>query len=556
LEFKSSQGIGSLSQAVLRGIDLNSAAKPRLGFWYAHDNVFGREVMLVKLVINDSLPPITLVSLQRFDPSFTTPGWKYYEIDLSSYSTANCVSIIFEASSFGTGNQNIDRIRLFGYQDLKLSLLLPDADGFKNCDFTNKSINVILENLSAQNIQFPQNTEVKLEIKGQTTMNYSYQLSDMLSSFTSDTLVMVPAFDFDPSQSYNITAYIQTLDSNSQNDTDKILFNINPDIVIDSISGVDPGSCKKIGDTVYINVYLKNQGNTEIKDIPVQITINHLQTINDTLFETLASGASVLLHFSKPYIVPYATAVQPYYTFSVKAHYPCDANVSNNEVTFLACVDVDVNIDLSVKSIEKPIPSQCDTGLTNLYARIKLENKGNTNLNNVIMYLSVDSAHQIVQQINDTIKTISASNELDYIFTKPYRVPNLKSIQEVYTVKVFIETIINDSDPLNDTLSVSACAVYNDVSIQTHASSIWSVGQNIPNPTSTITSIPFSIQQEGDISFKILSIKGQLLYSKELHKPAGNHSLEINTLVFIDGIYYISLTYKGQMIIKKMIVQH
>lgn len=172
------------------------------------------------------------------------------------------------------------------------------------------------------------------------------------------------------------------------------------------------------------------------------------------------------------------------------------------------------------------------------------------------MYLSVDSAHQIVQQINDTIKTISASNELDYIFTKPYRVPNLKSIQEVYTVKVFIETIINDSDPLNDTLSVSACAVYNDVSIQTHASSIWSVGQNIPNPTSTITSIPFSIQQEGDISFKILSIKGQLLYSKELHKPAGNHSLEINTLVFIDGIYYISLTYKGQMIIKKMIVQH
>jgi hypothetical protein len=71
-------------------------------------------------------------------------------------------------------------------------------------------------------------------------MNYSHQLSGFLSGFISDTLLIVHAFDFSPSQDYNITAYIQSLDSNSQNDTDKVLFNINPDIVIDSISGVDP----------------------------------------------------------------------------------------------------------------------------------------------------------------------------------------------------------------------------------------------------------------------------------------------------------------------------
>jgi hypothetical protein len=48
--------------------------------------------------------------------------------------------------------------------------------------------------------------------------------------------------------------------------------------------------------------------------------------------------------------------------------------------------------------------------------------------------------------------------------------------------------------------------------------------QNFPNPATSITSIPSLYRKTAKISFKVMSINGKILYSKELQATAGSHS--------------------------------
>ncbi|MFA6637688.1 MAG: T9SS type A sorting domain-containing protein [Bacteroidales bacterium] len=555
LVFRGAEETGSLSQAIFKGIDLTSASHPRLGFWYAHDNTFGRDVVVVKLATNDSLSPIILTAVLRYDPSYANPGWKYYEIDLSPYQMENCVSIIFEASGFGTGNQNIDRIRIFGYQDLKLSLLMPDLDSFTNCDLFNKPIQVVLENLSTQQIILPPNTEIKLKINAPQPMNYSIPVNGVLEGNAVDTFLLLDSFDFSLSQSYDLTAYIQSVDSNSINDTDHVIYTLNPDIALDSIGGVDAFHCKQIGETVYVSAFLQNIGNVALNNIPLQITINHTHTIYDTVYTALLPGNSIQYHFTKPYIVPNATQVQPYYHISVKANYPCDAQTLNDEIAFLACVEMDAVFDLRINAINKPQQGHCDKGLTDLYAKIAFINQGEEDLYDVVLCLTIDSAHHIMQTLNDTLSHIMANSTVYYEFSKPYLVPNMKSVEDTYTLSVYFERMDSDTNALNDTLRMQACAVFNDVDVRAYSSINWNMGQNIPNPAWTKTQIPYSIPQEDNVIFSVMSINGQLLYREEIQADAGSHFLEINTQTLSAGIYYYSMEFQGQRIVKKMTIQ-
>ncbi|MDD4210051.1 MAG: T9SS type A sorting domain-containing protein, partial [Bacteroidales bacterium] len=83
----------------------------------------------------------------------------------------------------------------------------------------------------------------------------------------------------------------------------------------------------------------------------------------------------------------------------------------------------------------------------------------------------------------------------------------------------------------------------------------WTMGQNIPNPASTITKVPYNVPQEGTIVFKVMSINGQLLYKEDINASAGSQYLELNTDNLSNGIYYYSMEYKGQRIVKKLTIQ-
>ncbi|MBP7103429.1 MAG: T9SS type A sorting domain-containing protein, partial [Bacteroidales bacterium] len=97
--------------------------------------------------------------------------------------------------------------------------------------------------------------------------------------------------------------------------------------------------------------------------------------------------------------------------------------------------------------------------------------------------------------------------------------------------------------------------VKTDVSVPVNNQDLWAVGQNIPNPVQALTSIPFSIPEDGTVRFTVMSVSGQVLYMEDIQAKSGSHIYDFNTLQLSNGIYYYSMEYVGQKIVKKMTVQ-
>ena len=111
--------------------------------------------------------------------------------------------------------------------------------------------------------------------------------------------------------------------------------------------------------------------------------------------------------------------------------------------------------------------------------------------------------------------------------------------------------------------AVNECGKSNPATLTIHSSvdlvessaQAWRLGQNIPNPANANTLIPYSIPNDGIIAFHLVTINGQTLLQKEIEIKAGSHTLELNTENLANGIYYYSMEYQGQRIVKKLTVQ-
>jgi hypothetical protein len=59
--------------------------------------------------------------------------------------------------------------------------------------------------------------------------------------------------------------------------------------------------------------------------------------------------------------------------------------------------------------------------------------------------------------------------------------------------------------------------------------------QNNPKPGKNQHPHPYAIPQEGAILFKVMSINGQVLYTKEIDAMAGSHSMEFDITILSNG---------------------
>ncbi|MDR1877938.1 MAG: T9SS type A sorting domain-containing protein, partial [Bacteroidales bacterium] len=82
-----------------------------------------------------------------------------------------------------------------------------------------------------------------------------------------------------------------------------------------------------------------------------------------------------------------------------------------------------------------------------------------------------------------------------------------------------------------------------------------SLSQNIPNPATDNTVIRYSVPSDGSVTFNVYSISGQVLYSQTAETSFGAHSIELNTSDLSAGIYFYSMEFKGQRLIKRMVIE-
>lgn len=85
----------------------------------------------------------------------------------------------------------------------------------------------------------------------------------------------------------------------------------------------------------------------------------------------------------------------------------------------------------------------------------------------------------------------------------------------------------------------------------------YSLTQNQPNPFHNQTTINYQINKTaGNVTLQIFDIRGVKLYEKtELNVKSGNHSVAINNVGFLPGVYFYSLNIDGAIVTKKMIAQ-
>ena len=292
-------------------------------------------------------------------------------------------------------------------------------------------------------------------------------------------------------------------------------------------------------------------GNLTIDEFPLSLQINGVNVLTDTIYQNMEPGDYIQYAFAEPFIVPVVSDVQPYYFVKIQTELPCDAQPNNNIKEIMACVEVGDVVDLKVLSIDNPLETPCDSGNRAVKVSVTLSNEGTVDITSSVLHVEVDSVGSILASFSEATASILAKSTTEHIFTQTYRVPNFNGN---YTVKVFLETIANDKNTSNDTLSVNACAIYNDVSVSDITAVDWYLGQNTPNPAQTMTEIPYAIPSDGTVNVKIMSVSGQVLYQKEIQATAGNHSLVVDIDFLSNGIYYYSMGYAGRTIVKKMTV--
>ncbi|MBP7102573.1 MAG: T9SS type A sorting domain-containing protein [Bacteroidales bacterium] len=538
LYYNSSVSAGSVSSAILHAINLQGALDPIMEFWFAHDanNSTKTDRVALKISTNGGASYTTLQTINRYDPTYTTPGWKKYTIDLSNFISESCVILAFEAHSEGGGDMYIDRIFITSSKEMGIGMTIPQIDDLVACDLNNQEIKVTLMNNTLLPIDFSETPSIlTVEVTGTVTTTYTDTLSGVLLGNATMDVIVDNAFDVTTSGTYDFKAYVSSIDNASYNDTVMSTLTISAGV---SLVSLDAIGSRPMHSQVYPTIKISNTGNLRVQEVPLRIQVDGVQEVTEIAHLDLLAGTDTLYTMKTPYIVP----IEPTYALMIVSELSCDNDNSNDTLRSTETVNEPT---LKVQSVLRPSATVCDTGLHVVNPQITINNTGAAETD-VVVYMTLDTGSVVFESFIDTIAFV-LSGTTNYNFTSSYIVPNMAT-NSTYNVTAYIYSPTY-------ALEQTACVIYNDVSVIDVTGTAWTMEQNIPNPATASTLIPYSIPQDGKLIFKVMSINGQVLYKEDIQAVSGTHYVELKTESIANGIYYYSMEYEGQTIVKKMTIQ-
>lgn len=103
----------------------------------------------------------------------------------------------------------------------------------------------------------------------------------------------------------------------------------------------------------------------------------------------------------------------------------------------------------------------------------------------------------------------------------------------------------------SDSLRYQTCF---PVGLNTFNSKNISLSQNVPNPTNGVTTITYGLTKSGQVNFNVTNMLGQTFAQTSEFMSAGDHMIELNVAEWADGVYFYSIEFEGERIVKKMII--
>jgi len=537
---------GSMSTFSTRQLELYGAINPRMDFWYYHDATVpdDDDTYTEVYVVADGVPHLELTLLKK-----NGNGWTKYTVDLKPYINARCAWIEFQSMSAnragGTDEQFIDRILITSDIDLEVQsvAISPEITASSACALNNKTINVVIHSTINQDIDFSKYpTNLRVEIPGMAPVNYPLT-SGILRGYRTMTIPVATNVRI-PKGTHTLRAYLTTpIDNLAMNDTATFSLEVRPELMLTAEPISSDPDCPTNGSHVQQNVTITNTGNMDIQGITVVYRTAQGLKIQQMILATLHPNDSITVPFY--YVVPGIAG----YDVEINAYMTCDSALVNDRVSFHECVEIN---DVAVLSgtIIQPDTSVNDIMNTSNVLEVTLANISKyLDFTNVRIFAQVDGT--IVTTLEDMVPKISFSDTMLFTFKEKYLVPNREG---TYTVKVFIESV--DNIPSNDTLSLSRIAEKKQVTgIKSIAADAFTMGQNIPNPAKNSTMIEYNVPEQGEVIFNVHSISGQLLYTQAIKSGVGKHLIELNISDFAAGVYFYSIEYKGQKLVKRMSVK-
>ena len=436
----------------------------------------------------------------------------------------------------------INRIPITFYQDLEVSAILIKPEIF-SCDMNNRNIYVVIRTTEDQPINFSHYmVNIRMEISGYPS--FDYRLTGILAGNRTDTILIYPNVDFTIG-THTLSAYLTVpIDNNSLNDTIRKTLTINPDIEISASANTDADNytaCLAMEAKVAQEVTIYNKGDIAVSNIPLVLEIydgEFLQILEDTLKGILQVGGSQSVIFTKTYTVPKTL----FYDVTVSAKLDCDVNQNNNKHLWVECADME---DIAVIAVINPNSLYDNIGDV-IFLEVTLENQSLAKtVDTVVVNAIISDSVNLYATLTETI-TNFAPGATNCRFSSTYSVPAVSQ----YTIKVFINNV--DSYPENDTItairpSYGGVADYNHTGLK--------LGQNIPNPAKENTRIEYSIPEDGQIIFTVYAITGQILHTEKIDAYSGKNNVEFSTANLANGIYYYSMEYNKERLMKKMIIR-
>ncbi|MBO4282346.1 MAG: right-handed parallel beta-helix repeat-containing protein [Bacteroidales bacterium] len=545
LEFAGNKEPGASANAVFNGVNIQGCTKPTLSFWFAHNADCAGPDMMVVLVSTDG--GATTTELKRILVADTATAWRQYDFDLTPYNQSSCLSVLFRAMSFGNTNQSIDRIRITAERDAAIELLPTDLSQRTACDNTPMEVKAVIANKSRLTIDMTKDT-INLNVTGAVNYANRYVYNKRLAGFESDTVVL-GQISLNNSGNYYVEAFMQSRDDNAANDTlrDSSLY-VYQDVSLDTVYGLNAEMTILTGKLVSVSALVTNRGNVPVDKVLLHMILDDDNVATDTVYNHLNPGDTMLHAMSVPFKVPAVSKDQPFFFFELKAELSCDADNSNNEINIVGNVEIPDSLDIQVLGIDVTSPA---LGKTKQNPVVRVANIGNTEADNIVLHVDVIDSGKVVESLMETINHLDINETKDHSFTMGYRVPNHNG---AYSLKAYVEACDGDSIQLNDTLSVEFACTKDSTGIRDVQRMNWSMGQNIPNPSAHVTRIPYNVPQAGVIVFSVMGENGQLLRREEIQAEAGNGHVELQVDAYANGIYYYSMEYQGQRIVRKMSV--
>ena len=216
-----------------------------------------------------------------------------------------------------------------------------------------------------------------------------------------------------------------------------------------------------------------------------------------------------------------------------------------------------ISQDIALAAVSGIDSTTLYSGDDQLQIKATVKNNGTVPVDRVVLRMYANGQALLA----DTLRThIKAGDSVTQQLSQPFVVPF--ATKENPTFSFRLEALLPcDAATGDNSISITGKVNVPDTTDTTSTDTTgiriakrmdWRLGQNIPNPASNMTAIPFTLPQDGEVTISVLSANGQLLQRRRIQAQAGENTVSISTEGWADGLYYYRMEYNGRQQVRKM----